>query len=576
MPEVEQGTATVGGRLRVLAVCLAVSLAAVLPLHLLPRVPLEGGPWHLRMPATHDVAMHFDYMRSFARGLASGRLYPRWEEEANHGFGAPSTAFHPPALYYVTSLVYAVVRDWGWTFFWTDLLLMVGSGLALYAYSRRSLSPPGAVAAMVAYLLLPYHLIDLYERGALAECLVFVWMPLVWLFAEGLIEAESRGQRLRQAAGLAVTYGAMLWSHPPTAFQFSLATGLLAAALALHQRRIGPLVALVAAAALGLGLAAAYLYPAIVEQGFIRSDLFRSRWAYGDNYFPSPPPSEAPAAFWSLLTETWAFDGLGLLLLAAPLLLRPVRRALPARLARQVLLWTGVGACVWVLMTRLAAPLEPLLPGLAMSSFPWRMLSVATLVLSLLLGAAVEAGRTLARSSERSVAAAVAGTVAIVGAGALLFSAWRVVAPDAHATLFLPRPDRPRANIFWMAPRWAPEDLRGLPTWEPATLQGGGQVRVERWDPESRILAEESPGPGHLIVRTFDFPGWTASLDGQPLRIGRGSLGHIELELPPGRHHVALEFRDTPPRRIGEAVSLVSLAVVLGLLVWSRRRVPSA
>jgi hypothetical protein len=559
-------------KLHVGLLCLSLSAAAVLPFHFLARAPAGTGPWHLRMPATHDIAMHFDYMRSFARGLASGRLYPRWEEEANKGFGAPSTGFHPPGLYYLTSLVYVLVGDWGWTFLVTDLLLMLLSGLALYAYVRRRFSRTASAVAMTAYLVLPYHLIDLYERGALAECLTFVWMPLVWLCVEGLIEAESRGERVRHAAGLAAAYGAMLWSHPPTAFQFSVATALFAVGLALSRRRTRSLVILAGALVLGVGLSAAYLYPAVVEQGFVRNDLFRSRWAYADNYVGSSRPLEAPPEFWTLIQETWIFDGLALCAVAAPLLLRSVRRALPDSLARRALLWAAVGACVWVLMTRLAAPLEPLIPGLAMSSFPWRMLSVATLVLSLLLGAAVEASRSLAlQAGGRGAAAAFTGAVAIVGVAGVLFSAWLVVAPDARALVFAPRPDRPRANKFWVLPRWAPEDVRTLPVWDRASLQGGGSLNIERWDPESRVLVEESPAAGRLTVRTFDFPGWTASLDGGPLPIERGSLGDIELSLPPGHHRVVLEFLATGPRRLGDVVSLASLVVLVSLVVLATR-----
>src|SRR5262245_23918304 len=57
----------------------------------------------LHIPETHDMRLHFDQMRSFYVGLSAGVLYPRWLEDANRGFGAPTMNYYSPGIYYVTS-----------------------------------------------------------------------------------------------------------------------------------------------------------------------------------------------------------------------------------------------------------------------------------------------------------------------------------------------------------------------------------------------------------------------------------------------------------------------------------------
>src|SRR5262249_20318404 len=205
----------------------------------------SGDPWQLRMPVTHDLPLHFEQMRSFYRGLEARELYPRWEEDTNRGFGAPTTSYYPPGVYYLTSVLHLIVGDWIRVLLDANLLIMIASAAAFYLYARRFMARPAAAIAMCAYIILPYHIIDQYQRGAIAELLGFVWMPLILFFVDRLLgsfeagdpkaasaEPETAGLwkslspiipgRALDITGLAASYGAFLWSHVPTAYQFTL------------------------------------------------------------------------------------------------------------------------------------------------------------------------------------------------------------------------------------------------------------------------------------------------------------------------------------------------------------------
>src|SRR5215470_11905756 len=157
-------------KLAIVRLCVFLSAAAAVPFYFMGR-PNEGeSRWHLRMPDTHDMFLHLDQMKSFYKGLAAGEVYPRWEEETNRGFGAPTTSYYPPGVYYLTSALYAISGDWMVTLLAAYFLMMVASGVAIYVFVRRFLSRAASIAAMVCYIFLPYHLLDQYQRGALAEC----------------------------------------------------------------------------------------------------------------------------------------------------------------------------------------------------------------------------------------------------------------------------------------------------------------------------------------------------------------------------------------------------------------------
>src|SRR5438128_10790287 len=144
---------------------LALSAIAVVPFFFMGQNE-SGTASGLRMPTTHDMFLHYDQMRSFNEGLSSGEVYPRWEADSNRGFGAPTTSYYPPGVYYLTALGYWLSQDWTRALLVAQWLMMLGSALALYGYARQLMSRAAALVAMAAYVLGPYHLLDQYQRGA--------------------------------------------------------------------------------------------------------------------------------------------------------------------------------------------------------------------------------------------------------------------------------------------------------------------------------------------------------------------------------------------------------------------------
>src|SRR5258707_604381 len=62
---------------------------------------------------------------------------------------------------------------------WASWLACFLSGLTMYRFGKRFFSPRVSLFVGVLYLLLPYHVSDLYERSALSEFWAFAWIPIV-------------------------------------------------------------------------------------------------------------------------------------------------------------------------------------------------------------------------------------------------------------------------------------------------------------------------------------------------------------------------------------------------------------
>jgi len=526
-------------------ICILVSLAAITPFFLVGEEPGTGCCGGT-MPVTHDGVAHFNLMQSFYSGLKEGNLYPSWQAETNRGYGAPATIFYPPAIYYLTSAIHVFARSWLATFWIAYVILMVGSGISFYALARSSLSRQAASIAMVAYLIAPYHLINHYQRGAIAECLGMVWLPLVILFA-----FDRRYSNLSRFVGLAMSSGLLLWSHPPTAYQTALVFGPILVAADIWKRQWKHLVVAGLATVAGLFIASAYVVPAFFEQRFIHADDIARTWPYAESYvfnFASTRYNHYKDDFIVRIDYIWLLCFLQILGAAAWLIALKVRTAL---------LWITAGVISLFLVTKLSAPLNSLIPGLAIGVFSWRMLAIASLSVAMLAGCAYYAFENWVRQFLRlQQYSSLAISLAILFSS-LLFSVVYVGMPMYRAEAFKPNPGH---SHFSLLPVTAFEDAVDAPP--VRVVSGNGEFSVIKWNSQERIVRMNMQEPGTVSVRTYFFPGWTAIAKDSQLEVRPGADGEILAAVPQGKYDLLLEFRPTKVRHVSRIITLVSLIIV--------------
>jgi hypothetical protein len=91
--------------------------------------------------------------------------------------------------------------------------------------------------------------------------------------------------------------------------------------------------------------------------------------------------------------------------------------------------------------------------------------------------------------------------------------------------------------------------------------------RVVDYSPNRVRLEAALEKPGLLVLADVHYPGWRAFVDGQEVKVYRANYVMRAVFLPEGTHRV--EFRYDPLSfRIGAVTSLISFAVLAGILVW--------
>lgn len=148
-----------------------------------------------------------------------------------------------------------------------------------------------------------------------------------------------------------------------------------------------------------------------------------------------------------------------------------------------------------------------------------------------------------------------------------------VKAPDDQvlATVINPRFDVKRAALFdTSAQVAAAQGVQSLPA--PLSLT----TTVRRYEAGHVQIALSGPAPAgsSLIVSENFYPGWVATADGRPARIGRADYALIGIELPRGARSIELSFT-SPAYQRGKVITW--FAIGLGLLmlatgIWRDRR----
>jgi 6-pyruvoyl-tetrahydropterin synthase related domain len=490
----------------------------------------------------------------------------RWVPDLGGGYGYPEFNYYAPLPYYVGDLFYLGTHDIIVAAKLTFATALVLSFVTTYVFASLLWGKLSGSVAAIFFVFAPYHALNLYHRGAMAELWAMAVFPLVfWAFLR-LTREPTRWNSLLLGVALAL----LILSHNLSALLILALLSLLALVLLWQIRSWAYLQHLILAGASALAFSAFYLLPMLLESGFVHLEtLTLNEYNYAE-HFQSLRDLLLEKPWWlpgntaevthqvgTIHLLAWALSAA-----AACIYWRKNKQLRFIVVASSVL----IVVCIFM-MNPASRWIWDRFVVLSFVQFPWRLLTLVSFATSVLAGTSL----LLFRSRTRRLCAWFGLVLLVVVMNVGWFRPDRFLNVSQAQLLSDGGWDNLR---MYAISDFLPKSAQVAPT-QPAPalyeqLSGHSDITDAQSGSNWLKFNAVSDTPATVQIDKFDFPNWEISLDGRLVPHGHdGGTGLLTISLPAGAHSVEAHLRDTPVRVIGNIVSAGALIVcVLVCLRW--------
>nr|WP_245555452.1 6-pyruvoyl-tetrahydropterin synthase-related protein [Baaleninema simplex] len=517
-----------------------------------------------------DLLWHITWIQHFSHQVFEGVAYPRWLAGTNYGYGSPTFVFYPPLSYYLGTFF----KSLGLNIDRTLSVLFTGciflAGFNFYIYGRYRWGKIAGIVGGIYYMSLP-GIFNSVFYGALASALATSLIPLGMYFTDRAVRRQS------WCIFLAIFWFFIALTHAPSLLLFTLAWFGYLLALGL-QKKWKVIVAPASSAFLGFGMASFYLIPAILEQKWINIDYMadsKGGWRenmLGSDSLPffvlnSPGKPNSVVAYGVLCAIA-----LFLALLAISLTTKKTQKK--QKIFREAIGWSIALTILVFIMSQWSEPIWEQFSFLQKVQRPTRFLSLFSFCSAGLAATATQFSLEVKKTLKIFLALLL--TLAI---GFGLRHSYKL----SRAMPVLHNPGRgeivtldrlkttlydPYSDSLIDVPEYRPLLPDGSPPPAPSpnqpkvrVVEGDAEIEIEQWGSYVRQLQVNAGSSATVRTRTYYYPAWKLTIDGQRRDIERPPDGTMEFVVEPGSSEVRLEYGSTFPFNLGIAASLASFVV---------------
>lgn len=512
------------------------------------------------IPHGADLDAHFRFVQPFYDEIVSGNWSPGWLAESNNGFGDARFRFYPPLMFYVMSAFRWFTGDWYAALLASFTLFSVVGCLGVYLWTRHH-APPG-ISAIAGFLfaLMPYHATQFYQASLLLEFAASAFLPYTFLFVERLLTAQTR--RLGSVIGLAISFALIVYTHVPTTMIAGLSLGLFALLLTDWRSNKKALIYAAAGMVMALLLSSPFWLKVVIELPWVNAGhkVTSDHYLYTNNFIFSPftPPS----------LNTW-FAGLVAALtigLAIPaiFMMRQKNHAKPQEGAQDEFCEAAdscsvvddrgsafrpavlVAAFALFMTTDLSRPVWIIIPKLPDIQFPFRWLSIPTVVLCPIMAVSIcHWASRIKRGDLRPLHL----PVLLVFALSYAYTVYELVIKSdfLDRPAFTARIESTRGGPSFSD--WLPVGAAELKDLKPMTgpIDAGTREILSAEVTSHHRRFKLGPGPETEVrIRTYYYPHWQATITTPggtfPAVTKKAADGTLLVAIPPEASELYLEF----------------------------------
>ena len=510
------------------------------------------------IPNGADLSNHLRFVQPFYESIQSGHWHPGWLAESNDGFGDPRFRFYPPGLYYLLSATRMLTGSWYSGSIAAFGVLSILGAFGAYFWARAFCSPKIAMWAGILYTIAPYHLNELYQASLLSEYAACAILPFAFAFAERV----CRNRKVTDVAGLAASFALLILTHLPLTVIGSISLAIYAALRVERKHFLSTVVRLATSLALGLAASAFFWTTLLAELSWIKGSSAEPNpyYDYRLNFLFSTNALTNRNTWYANLL---ALALIGFLLPGVALLFPSFRDRATGKGLKAALF---LSLLTFLMATALSRPVWAVVPKLSEVQFPWRWLAITSLAGSLMVAASLPKWKEIfpAKMRPRDLAVALAFVLS------LIFIATQIVVDCDYLNRarFESMTSDVRGAVSFKD--WLPagaRDLLHVDLKKSKASAGARSVTLESWEPERRQFQVSAGTASEARVRTYYYPHWIATANGQTLPTRAAEDGSILVSLPSNAIDVTLKFQEPPRVHTAEIFSLFGWILIAMLFV---------
>ncbi len=514
--------------------------------------------------ATFDGPTHLTNIAMFFKSMKSGEWHVTWTDGfANYGM--PIGLIAQQTTSYLGALVNFFSNNIVFSYNVVAFIGVFLSTVFFYWFLRLYFKPMGAFVGAVFFHLAPYRIINLYIRGALPEFFASVFLPLLLIGIYFLFNKKQLPGFLLVVISVAF----LILTHPMMLIIYAFIFVPYFFYNLFEKKQMFVSIFLFSVAFfLGIGLTGYYSIPLLREVKYFYYGLSNNHFA--QNQFMTLANFFDPRWFYfykgDILTRGHFIQS-GMI--ETIILLIGTGVVLYAFLTKKkkeislMALFVLIAFILVFLMSKFAVPLYGKNNILSNIQHQWRLFSAFIFIPPIILAHIVD------RLNSRMLMYGLIVLICVLRFPQLYGKNYTVY-PESR---YYFNPENLHGNIMntiWTGPT---QDYP-IKTEKPEIIEGKGVIASRFVQNSLRKYKVNAETDIRIADYTFFFPGWRAYVDGKETEIqfqDPAYRGIITYNVPKGEHNIIVKFTDTKIRFVGKIISIISLAVLLVVIMISRK-----
>lgn len=505
---------------------------------------------------SQDGEAHVARFASYYQAFSDRQFPPRWAENLNYGYGNPALLVYYPLPGYIGSLLHLFSFSFEQSYLLLIALSFITAPITCYFWVKSFLKPQYSFFVAVLYGFAPYHLLNLFVRGDVAELLAFVFLPLVFWCIDQTVSQIS----WKSVWWGGIVFGLLILSHNGVSLMFTPILLFYALFKIILIKKWKNILKITSLFLLGFGYASFFWIPALIEKKYLNTAVF-----IGDMY------KQHFLSFLQLCYSPWGFGsdvnkagGLSPQIGVIPIIIIIIIFVLWIRMKKKdwfTFFWFCIFFIGIFISTAVSSLLWSHISLLQLFEFPWRFTGLTSFSVAMIACSIVH----YTKNSRVPIILSIVFLLTIVP-----FIA--VKGYITHSNKFYSYYPGTTSYHGETTSIWTAGDPSTYSVSPVQILEGKGIVSNLIKKSNLHRFTVTMQTKGKLIDNTVYFPGWRVYVDGVFTLIQFQDTNHpglITFPVSSGKHTVIVQFTETHDCLVADAISLLSISILLSGIIWS-------